>query len=288
MAHLLRSYPNTSLEFRTGSSYGYSLLRKRAIRENLLTSKEFSSKEISRRNFLVQSCSTAGSTSPAGEVGLVENNETSQRVTNVKVELGCLATEFGWKVRRLAPIGDEIREASHIQAQAFYESAFVFNDFFFELFKAEVLAGLMYKLRNSPQDRYACLVAEAETGGDTSSSDSKQGLVGVVDVTVLRDQNVLNHLPPDSEEYLYISGIAVLESFRRRKIATVLLKACDMVSSLWGFKHLVLRAYEDDFGARELYSNAGYRVISVDPPWLTTWVGRKRRVLMVKQSNLTP
>uniref|UniRef100_A0A803PPJ5 N-acetyltransferase domain-containing protein n=1 Tax=Cannabis sativa TaxID=3483 RepID=A0A803PPJ5_CANSA len=275
MTHLLRSCPNTSLEFRTGSSYGFSVFSKRS---NLIKSKEFS-----RRNFVVQSCSTL----PAGEVGLVEN-ETTQIGTNVKVDL---ATQFGWKVRRLAPIGDEIREAAQVQALSFYEPTFIFNDFFFELFKAEVLAGLLYKLRNSPQDRYACLVAEAELTGDdekASSSDSKQGLVGVVDVTVLRDQNVLNHLPPDSQEYLYISGIAVLESFRRRKIATVLLKACDIVSNLWGFKYLVLRAYEDDYGARELYSNAGYKVVSVDPPWQTSWVGRKRRVLMVKHNNLTP
>lgn len=72
---------------------------------------------------------------------------------------------------------------------------------------------------------------------------------------------------------------------RRKKIATVLLKACDMVSIQWGIEYLVLRAYEDDLGARKLYSNAGYRVVSGDPPWMTTWIGRKRRIVMIKHFN---
>lgn len=70
---------------------------------------------------------------------------------------------------------------------------------------------------------------------------------------------------------------------RRQKIATVLLKACDVLSALWGFSYLALRAHEDDFGARKLYSNAGYKVVSRDPIWIT-WIGKKRRVLMVKPS----
>ncbi|KAH1238382.1 hypothetical protein GmHk_08G023052 [Glycine max] len=111
--------------------------------------------------------------------------------------------------------------------------------------------------------RYACLVAETAI----DDPDSAKQLVGVIDVTVLRDQNVLQHLPPEAEEYLYISGIAVSKTFRRRKIATALLKACDMLSILWGFEFLALRAYEEDLGARKLYTNAGYQVVSRDPPW---------------------
>lgn len=72
---------------------------------------------------------------------------------------------------------------------------------------------------------------------------------------------------------------------RRQKVGSVLLKACDVLSNLWGFKYLVLRAYEVDVGARRLYTKAGYRVVSSDPQW-TTWIGRKRRVLMIKESNL--
>lgn len=69
-------------------------------------------------------------------------------------------------------------------------------------------------------------------------------------------------------------------------MATALLKACEILSSTWGFDYLALRAYEDDHGARKLYSNAGYRVVSQDPPWTTSWIGRRRRVLMVKETNI--
>ncbi|OMO93444.1 hypothetical protein COLO4_16875 [Corchorus olitorius] len=155
----------------------------------------------------------------------------------------------------------------------------LFDDYFYEFFQAEVLAGLIYKLRNSPPDRYACLVAESPTD---ANSESQKDLVGVVDVTALRDNDVLKHLD-GAQEYLYVSGLAVSKSFRRRKIASCLLKACDMLSILWGFNFIALRAYEDDFGARKLYSNAGYRVVSGDPPWFTSWIGRRRRVLMIKQ-----
>lgn len=56
-------------------------------------------------------------------------------------------------------------------------------------------------------NRYACLVAEA-------SNESLGNLVGVVDVTFLRDDDVLEHLPGETDEYLYVSGIAVSTDFR--------------------------------------------------------------------------
>lgn len=59
-------------------------------------------------------------------------------------------------------------------------------------------------------NRYACLVAEP----NTNASDAQKQLVGVVDITVLRDKAVLEHLPAGAEEYLYVSGIAVLKEFR--------------------------------------------------------------------------
>ncbi|KAL5568349.1 hypothetical protein UlMin_024924 [Ulmus minor] len=278
MAHLLRSYPNISTKLSSETSC------KRARTSNLIACKESHFGYLERRRkFVVQSCSN--SISSAEEVGLTENGRGANAIKGeTKTEFEYLVSEYGWKVRRLGKHGEEIREAALVQAEAFHEPVALFNDLFYEFFRAEVMSGLVYKLRNSPPNRYACLVAE----GESDSSNTRQELVGVVDVTVLRDQNVLRHLPPDAEEYLYVSGIAVLKSFRRKKIATVLLKACDMLSIVWGFRYLALRAYEDDYGARQLYANAGYRVVSGDPPWLTTWIGRKRRVLMIKHSNNLP
>ncbi|CAN6564770.1 unnamed protein product [Malus baccata var. baccata] len=71
-----------------------------------------------------------------------------------------------------------------------------------------------------------------------------------------RDQAILQYLPSLAPEYLYVSGIAVLKIFRRKKIATVVQKACDALSVKWGLEYLAVRAYEDDFGARQWYSYA--------------------------------
>lgn len=63
------------------------------------------------------------------------------------------------------------------------------------------------------QNRYACLVAEPTA----SVPEHEDGVVGVVDVTVLSEEAVLQHLP-GAEEYLYVSGIAVSERFRSTSI----------------------------------------------------------------------
>ncbi|KAI3757166.1 hypothetical protein L6452_04700 [Arctium lappa] len=196
-------------------------------------------------------------------------------------QFGNLVEGYGWQVRKMVEKDDEMRSVANIQAQAFHQPLFLFNDVFFQFFQAEVLAGLLYRLRNSPPDRYACLVAETST-----IDDQKKQLVGVVDVTVFRDESVLKHLS-EANEYLYVSGIAVLHDFRRKKVASVLLKACETLALLWGYKYLVLRAYEDDLGARKLYTNAGYTIVSGDPVWTTSWIGRRRRILMLKQCDMT-
>ena len=67
----------------------------------------------------------------------------------------------------------------------------------------------------------------------------------------------------------------------------MLLEACDVLSQRWGYDYLALRAYEDDSAAQRLYLKAGYRVVSEDPLWVT-WIGKKRRVLMIKHSTSKP
>ncbi|XP_027353705.1 uncharacterized protein LOC113864316 [Abrus precatorius] len=278
MAHLLVSNPNASHKLvcsntvhgvRTGSRSACHRVRR---------------KSRGCGSGLVLHCSSSSSTSSSQlscadqKVRLQIENGSGK----LKQRFEYLVCEYGWRVRRLIENTDEIRMAAQVQAQAFHVPVALFNDLFFQFFKAEVLSGLLYKLKNSPPNRYACLVAEPAK----NEPDSSKQLVGVTDVTVLRDQHVLQHLPAEAEEYLYVSGIAVSKTFRRRKIATALLKACDMLSILWGFEFLALRAYEEDLGARKLYANAGYHVVSRDPPWTSNWIGRKCRVLMIKRTNL--
>ncbi|KAM3273603.1 hypothetical protein ACQJBY_043043 [Aegilops geniculata] len=192
-----------------------------------------------------------------------------------------LAREAGWGVRRMGRIGEEMRRVALVQAEAFHVPVALFNDFFFDFFKAEVLAALIYKLRNSPPDRYACLVAEeADELLQLQSQATFEKIIGVVDCTVQDEGDILRNLQ-GVQEYFYVSGIAVLPSFRRRKVGTALLKACEVLALEWRQRFMALRAYEDDSSARGLYAKAGYRVVSRDPGWVT-WVGRRRRVLMIK------
>ena len=171
--------------------------------------------------------------------------------------------------------------------------------------------------------RYACLVAEEAEPASQLSQAPYERIIGVVDCTVQDEDGILKHLQ-GADEYLYVSGIAVLPSFRyaitftplslhsstcplvprvqdhniqesvlfmciyflhacrRRKVGTALLKACEALGLQWRHRFMVLRAYEDDDGARGLYAKEGYRVVSRDPDWVT-WVGRRRRVLMIKE-----
>ncbi|RLM86115.1 hypothetical protein C2845_PM04G07390 [Panicum miliaceum] len=218
---------------------------------------------------------------PATEEGVAVAAAASEEEEE---EDGFLAREAGWGVRRMGRVGEEMRRVAQVQAEAFHVPVALFNDFFFDFFKAEVLSALIYRVRNSPPDRYACLVAEEAEPTTQLSQAPYEKIVGVVDCTVQDEDDILKHLQ-GADEYLYVSGIAVLPSFRRRKLGTALLKACEALGLQWRHRFMVLRAYEDDDGARGLYAKAGYRVVSRDPDWVT-WVGRRRRVLMIKELPL--
>lgn len=219
-----------------------------------------------------------------GRSGLQEAQVSNQAEEDK--DLKYLTSGYGWKVRFLNQEREEMEVVAEIQAAAFHVPSPIWDSFFFMLFKVEVLCSLQYSIRDSLPNRFACLVAESDdhTVEYGVHGMSEKNLAGVVDVTARVDEDVLCHLE-GAAEYLYVSGIAVRLNYRRRKVATLLLKACDFLAFLWGFDYLVLRAYEDDVGARTLYARAGYKVVSQDPPWASTWIGRKQRVLMVKRAS---
>lgn len=134
MAHLLRSYPNTNTSIKF-SSKPYTLVKR--LNKDL----RFGHSE-KPRNFALQSFSSSSRTE---EVGFVESNGTSSSSNSaIKSndngdEFEYLASDFGWKVRILGQIGEEIRSAARVQAEAFYEPAILFNDFFFEFFQVCLL-----------------------------------------------------------------------------------------------------------------------------------------------------
>lgn len=293
MAHLLPYYYGLNKEFlswrfTSGNHHGpIGSIARRKIWGNpdlSLNTTSNGGTKVSGVQLLLQCCSTSPPSGNelemvADDVHDVSTGSDGSHSRRGRHQVGFLSNEHGWQVRRLVETEDEMRRVAQIQAEAFYEPSIIFDSMFFAFFQAEVLSGLLYRLRNSPPDRYSCLVAAQPSPG------IQDDLVGVVDVTVFRDGEVLQYLT-GADEYLYVSGIAVLRKFRRQKVATALLKACEMLAGIWDFKYLVLRAYEDDWGARKLYSDAGYRIVGEDPVWMS-WIGRRRRVLMVKMCKNT-
>lgn len=205
-----------------------------------------------------------------------------QTLGEAQTKQGFLFGSHGWAAFRLDHDDlDMLKQFSHVQAEAFHVPLAFFDDFFFSIFEGEVLSSLLHKIRHASPKRFACLVAVPE---QPQSEQNK--IVGVVDAAAMADHHVLRCLP-GVDEYLYISGMAVDSNHRRRKVATVLLQACDLTAMEWGFEYLVLQAYEDDRAARLLYARAGYTIISMDPVWLSKWLGRRRRVILAKRASLT-
>lgn len=117
MAHLLASYPNIS-----ELSYGLITVSRPARRTRLITN-------------CVVHCSSSSSSSGSSsteEVGFVGSGKFG---IDSKGEFKYLVSEYGWKVRSLFRNGDEVRQAAQVQAEAFHEPVFLFNDLFFQFFQ---------------------------------------------------------------------------------------------------------------------------------------------------------
>lgn len=196
-----------------------------------------------------------------------------------------LAKGYGWCVRTAAP--DDLRAVASLQSEVFYEPSAIpaLDGFFFSLFKAELLDNLLRKVRNYPPRRHACLVALLDGQVELRpppGAPSEGPILGTVDLTAVADSGALCHME-GAEEFLYISGMAVASTHRRLRGATVLLEAAEALAAGWGFKFVALHVHEDNEGARCLYQRAGYVDVASDAIWATTWLGRRRRVLMAKR-----
>jgi ribosomal protein S18 acetylase RimI-like enzyme len=64
-----------------------------------------------------------------------------------------------------------------------------------------------------PYFRYACLVAEEADAATQLLQAPFENIIGVVDCTVQDEGDILSNLQ-GVQEYFYVSGIAVLPSFR--------------------------------------------------------------------------
>lgn len=130
----------------------------------------------------------------------------------------------------------------------------------------------------------------AAGGGSSSSSDSLQdrdcmarpnSIMGVVEVGVQDEADVLQYLAGHSGTYAYITSMAVAPHLRRCGVGRALLQAAEQQAANWGQDVVALHVYDSNTAAIRLYEKHGMRCYGKDPAW-KAMIGGKVRQLMVK------
>lgn len=129
--------------------------------------------------------------------------------------------------------------------------------------------------------RYACLAAMA-TPAKSSTATNEDAIAGTVEASLRQPW------PWQGDRHVYISNLAVDQTFRRQGIAIALLRSCEQVAQRWGIYELHLHVMEDNLAARSLYRKAGFSVVQAeDSP--ASWLGlQARRLLMHKTLQPPP
>ena len=150
----------------------------------------------------------------------------------------------------------DVKEASKIIAKVFYKASFfAFADaFFLHLLEDEVCDGILGARQHLDEDEFAILVAREGRDGP---------IIGVVQVSLQTEDDVIQNLPSGAQSYVYISNMAVLPEMRRKGIGSALLSAAEFVGWLWAEHEIVLKVYEDNTAAREFYAQCGYEEIPI-------------------------
>jgi ribosomal protein S18 acetylase RimI-like enzyme len=86
-------------------------------------------------------------------------------------------------------------------------------------------------------------------------------------VAVSDESEVLRALPLGTEDYAYISSMAVSEPCRRRGLARALLAVAGAQAAAWSQRHLALHVYDNNTPAVALYQAAGFDCLQRDPGW---------------------
>ncbi|MBW4483282.1 MAG: GNAT family N-acetyltransferase [Tildeniella torsiva UHER 1998/13D] len=127
--------------------------------------------------------------------------------------------------------------------------------------------------------RYACLAAIAPPRESTTSpSDAIAGTV---------EASLRQPWPWQGDRHVYVSNLAVDQTWRRQGIAMALLRSCEQVSQRWGINELHLHVMEDNLAARALYLKAGFAVVQAeDSP--ASWLGLQARRLLLHKTLSPP
>ncbi|WP_218082337.1 GNAT family N-acetyltransferase [Anthocerotibacter panamensis] len=120
-------------------------------------------------------------------------------------------------------------------------------------------AGMVQDIENRllrPAQSYACLVAVVG-----------EACVGTVEIAQRPIPGDWWWLGQNTRDPIYISNLAVAQSWRRQGVARLLLHKAEHVAQSWQQNQIYLHVMADNPGALKLYTTAGYRVERVERTW---------------------
>lgn len=123
---------------------------------------------------------------------------------------------------------------------------------------------------------------QAAAGPGAAAATGGGHIVGVVEVGVQDEGEVLAHLGPGCSSYAYASSMAVSPRARRCGVGAALLAAAETQAASWGQRQVCLHVFESNAPALRLYTRCGMARQATDPAWKALLGGRVRH-LMVKQ-----
>lgn len=116
----------------------------------------------------------------------------------------------------------------------------------------------------------------------TANAARHTGIMGVVEVGVDDERDVLQHMNGQYGSYAYISSMAVSPQLRRSGIGRALLHAAEQQAANWNQGLVALHVFATNMPAIRLYERHGMRCTAQDPAWKGL-LGGKVRQLMVKE-----
>ncbi|WP_267383173.1 GNAT family N-acetyltransferase [Cyanobacterium sp. uoEpiScrs1] len=168
---------------------------------------------------------------------------------------------------RIAQISD-IKDLTEVLIRSFHPPQ-QWSSWLYPLFRLEINEDLRIRFRaHSPY--YCCLVAMISNG---TSNDFQELVIGTVEITLgsrLHSQS------------LYISNLAVSHSYRRQGVAKYLLQKCEQVALEWGYNSLGLHVLENNYPAKQLYLNYGYKLQKTESTWKGWLFKTPRRLFLQK------
>lgn len=144
MAHLLRHYSFTSTSVWTEARLHHQAHASIKLSNHRQGRWKICGKKRASGNGCVVQCCTSSSSSAAAKAGVeltgnVEEDNNGRRGEKEVEQPLYLASEYGWKVRRLEEDQPEITKVAQIQAEAFHQPMAFFDDLFFQFFQVSFI-----------------------------------------------------------------------------------------------------------------------------------------------------